>query len=188
MTLRSLSRSLVLLFILSLVVFLTCVVSAQESELYIKDDVASLSENKTVKGTAPKTLGLGALGKGVAGERHVPVSTVALFTFLMAAATGLGTIPFFFFNLEPAWQGICNGIACGVMLAASFDLIVEGQAHGGGGCVVVGILLGGLFIYVSQKVRFLSSFMANYFRIIYCRPNSHRIRLKSVEIAQFQDS
>ena len=113
-----------------------------------------VSNNSAIetKGTAPKILGLGALAKGVAQERHVPVSTVALFTFLMAAATGLGSIPFFFFKLEQEWQGICNGIACGVMLAASFDLIVEGQNHGGGGCVVAGILLGGIFIYVSQKV------------------------------------
>lgn len=83
---------------------------------------------------------------------HVPVSTVAILTFLMAAATGLGAVPFFFFSLAPAWQGICNGIACGVMLAASFDLVAEGQIHGGGECVVLGILLGGLFILVSQKV------------------------------------
>eukprot|EP00271_Cylindrocystis_brebissonii_P014434 TRINITY_DN35792_c0_g1_i1.p1 TRINITY_DN35792_c0_g1~~TRINITY_DN35792_c0_g1_i1.p1 ORF type:complete len:595 (+),score=67.66 TRINITY_DN35792_c0_g1_i1:304-2088(+) len=97
-------------------------------------------------------LGMGALTKGVAERSHVPASTVGILTLLMAVATGLGGIPFFFFSLDPAWQGICNGIACGVMLAASFDLIVEGQAHGGGECVVAGLLLGGLFILVSQKV------------------------------------
>lgn len=110
--------------------------------------------------------GLSGLGLGLAdsGEQtvhrpngsmlqfpRVPVSTVAILTFLMAIATGLGGIPFFFFKLESSWQSICNGMACGVMLAASFDLIQEGQEHGGGHCVVIGIVLGGLFIIVSQK-------------------------------------
>ncbi|KAK1564555.1 hypothetical protein Q3G72_005701 [Acer saccharum] len=29
-------------------------------------------------------------------------------------------------ELDPQWAGICNGMAAGVMLAASFDLIQEG--------------------------------------------------------------
>ncbi|GFP87763.1 putative zinc transporter at3g08650 [Phtheirospermum japonicum] len=71
---------------------------------------------------------------------RVSVSTVALFTMAMAAATGLGALPFFFLELDPQWAGICNGMAAGVMLAASFDLIQEGQAHGSGSWVVLGIL------------------------------------------------
>ncbi|KAF3535304.1 hypothetical protein F2Q69_00024220 [Brassica cretica] len=51
------------------------------------------------------------------------VSTVVLFTLAMAAATGLGAVPFFFVKLDPQWAGICNGMAAGVMLAASFDLV-----------------------------------------------------------------
>ncbi|KAE8712237.1 putative zinc transporter [Hibiscus syriacus] len=47
-------------------------------------------------------------------------------------ATGLGAVPFFFVELDPHWAGICNGMAAGVMLAASFDLIQEGQEHGAG--------------------------------------------------------
>ncbi|CAF1707803.1 hypothetical protein Bca4012_005813 [Brassica carinata] len=30
---------------------------------------------------------------------------------------------FFFVELDPQWAGICNGMAAGVMLAASFDLV-----------------------------------------------------------------
>ena len=84
--------------------------------------------------------------------QKVAVSTVALLTFFMAVATGLGAVPFFFMTLKPQWAGMCNGVASGVMLAASFDLIQEGQKHGGGSWVVTGLLFGGLFILVSQKL------------------------------------
>lgn len=91
------------------------------------------------------------------GERkgtynRVSVSTVALFTLAMAGATGLGAVPFFFVELDPQWAGICNGMAAGVMLAASFDLIQEGQEHGAGSWVVFGILAGGIFILLCKKV------------------------------------
>lgn len=76
----------------------------------------------------------------VAPAPKVPVSTVAWLTLAMAVATGLGAVPFFFVQLEPRWGGICNGVASGVMLAASFDLIQEGQKYGGGSWVVIGIL------------------------------------------------
>lgn len=82
---------------------------------------------------------------------RVSVSTVALFTLAMAAATGLGAIPFFFVELGPQWAGICNGMAAGVMLAASFDLIQEGQEHGASNWVVIGILSGGIFILLCKK-------------------------------------
>lgn len=88
----------------------------------------------------------------VARAPKVPVSTVAWLTLAMAVATGLGAVPFFFVQLEPRWGGICNGVASGVMLAASFDLIQEGQKFGGGSWVVVGILSGGLFILLSQQL------------------------------------
>ncbi|XP_012091009.1 putative zinc transporter At3g08650 isoform X2 [Jatropha curcas] len=69
----------------------------------------------------------------------------------MAAATGLGAVPFFFVELDPQWAGLCNGMAAGVMLAASFDLIQEGQDHGAGNWVVIGILSGGVFILLCKK-------------------------------------
>ncbi|XP_047329969.1 putative zinc transporter At3g08650 [Impatiens glandulifera] len=84
---------------------------------------------------------------------RVSVSMVALLTLAMAAATGLGAVPFFFIELDPQWAGICNGMAAGVMLAASFDLIQEGQEHGSGSCwVVIGILAGGIFIWLCKKI------------------------------------
>ncbi|CAI7797730.1 unnamed protein product [Closterium sp. NIES-53] len=85
----------------------------------------------------------------------VSVLTVSILTVLMAAATGLGSLPFFFMEMEEEWAGVCNGVACGVMMAASFDLVSEGRLHdsgSGGACVVIGIILGGLFIVLSQKV------------------------------------
>ncbi|OVA00024.1 Zinc/iron permease [Macleaya cordata] len=81
----------------------------------------------------------------------VSVSTVAWFTLAMAAATGLGAVPFFFVELDPQWGGICNGMAAGVMLAASFDLVQEGQTHGSGSWVVIGILAGSVFIWLCKK-------------------------------------
>lgn len=83
---------------------------------------------------------------------RVSVTTVALFTLAMAAATGLGALPFFFVELDAQWAGICNGMAAGVMLAASFDLIQEGRDHGSGNWVVMGILAGGIFILLCKKV------------------------------------
>ncbi|KAF9620122.1 hypothetical protein IFM89_010772 [Coptis chinensis] len=47
-------------------------------------------------------------------------------------------------NLQ--WNG-CSG----VMLAASFDLVQEGQDHGSGNWVVIGILAGGAFIWLCKK-------------------------------------
>ncbi|KAE8098984.1 hypothetical protein FH972_017003 [Carpinus fangiana] len=92
------------------------------------------------------------LGERKVGSGKVSVSTVALFTLAMAAATGLGAVPFFFVELDPQWAGLCNGMAAGVMLAASFDLIQEGQqGHDAGSWVVIGILAGGIFILVCKK-------------------------------------
>ncbi|KAG0586220.1 hypothetical protein KC19_2G073200 [Ceratodon purpureus] len=83
--------------------------------------------------------------------QKVAVSTVAWLTLAMAVATGLGAVPFFFVQLEPRWAGICNGLASGVMLAASFELIEEGQKYGEGSAVVLGIVAGGVFIFLSQR-------------------------------------
>ncbi|KAL2511650.1 putative zinc transporter [Abeliophyllum distichum] len=91
------------------------------------------------------------MGDWKGGNDRVSVSTVAFFTMAMAAATGLGAVPFFFVELDPQLAGICNGMAAGVMLAASFDLIQEGQGHGSGSWVVLGILAGGIFIWLCKK-------------------------------------
>ncbi|CDY66587.1 BnaCnng51530D [Brassica napus] len=92
------------------------------------------------------------MGEKRGSHSKVSVSTVVLFTLAMAAATGLGAVPFFFVELDPQWAGICNGMAAGVMLAASFDLVKEGQEHGSGNWVVTGILAGGLFIWLCKQM------------------------------------
>ncbi|GAB2236585.1 hypothetical protein Droror1_Dr00028335 [Drosera rotundifolia] len=66
----------------------------------------------------------------------------------MAAATGFGAVPFFC-GAGSSVAGLCNGMAAGVMLAASFDLIQEGD-HGHGNWVVFGILSGGIFIWLCE--------------------------------------
>tara|TARA_B100000519_G_scaffold200124_1_gene212668 strand:- start:106 stop:1944 length:1839 start_codon:yes stop_codon:yes gene_type:complete len=73
----------------------------------------------------------------------------------MAAMTGLGSIPFFLLpkgeKLAPLYAGLANAIACGVMLAASFDMVHEGQPHGPG-LVVFGLFCGATFIAFLQKI------------------------------------
>lgn len=102
------------------------------------------------------------LNEGKSGNSRVSVTTVALFTLAMAAASGFGAIPFFFVELDPQWEGLCNGMAAGVMIAASFDLIQEGQEYGHGSWVVFGILSGGIFISLCKKVRsFIPLIMIN---------------------------
>eukprot|EP00959_Pyramimonas_sp_CCMP1952_P284081 5937935-Pyramimonas_sp.AAC.1 len=51
---------------------------------------------------------------------------------------------------DTRFSGPANALACGVMLAASFDLIHEGQPHGSLE-VVVGVVLGALFIKTVQE-------------------------------------
>lgn len=64
----------------------------------------------------------------------------------MAAASGLGALPFFFVSsLSKLWTGLANAIACGFMLAASFDLLHEGEPYGPL-LVTLGIVLGAVFI------------------------------------------
>lgn len=109
------------------------------------------SESNVIDGTGTEAGFHGSNDRKVVSGR-VSVSTVAWFTLAMAAATGLGAVPFFFVELEPQWAGVCNGMAGGVMLAASFDLVQEGQVYGSGSWVVIGILSGGIFILLCKKV------------------------------------
>lgn len=113
----------------------------------------NMGRNVIIDGSGvEKTLHDIGMGDKRGSHNKVSVSTVALFTLAMAAATGLGAVPFFFVELDPQWAGICNGMAAGVMLAASFDLVKEGQEHGSGNWVVIGILAGALFIWLCKQV------------------------------------
>ena len=90
-------------------------------------------------------------------EHNTQTSAFSVFvlTFVMAAMTGLGSIPFFLLpkgeKLAPLYAGLANAIACGVMLAASFDMVHEGQPHGPG-LVVFGLFCGATFIAFLQKI------------------------------------
>ncbi|KAL5707777.1 hypothetical protein ACHQM5_018638 [Ranunculus cassubicifolius] len=70
----------------------------------------------------------------IGSNSKVSVSTVAWSTLAMAAATGLGALSFFFVELDP-----------------HFDLVQEGQDHGSGNWVVIGILSGGVFIWLCKQ-------------------------------------
>lgn len=52
-------------------------------------------------------------------------------------------------TLTPVLTGIANAIACGVMLAASFDLLHDAEPYGALP-VLAGMLLGAAFIRASQ--------------------------------------
>ena len=85
----------------------------------------------------------------------VTPTSVFVLTLLMASMTGLGSVPFFLLpkgeKLSPLYAGLANAIACGVMLAASFDMVHEGQPHGPG-LVVFGLFCGATFIAFLQKI------------------------------------
>ncbi|RCK77399.1 MAG: Metal transporter, ZIP family [Ignavibacteriae bacterium] len=79
-------------------------------------------------------------------------------SFLAGSATFLGAIPILFFKqISQKLQDIMMGFGAGVMLAAtSFSLIVPAIEAGGGGVfaaivVVVGMMLGAVFLYLSDK-------------------------------------
>lgn len=148
-----------ILFVLFLVVLSGYAVAEAETETLLRKRAAPVrTEVGVIDGSGAEdifrsdaTINVGESETKV-GSGRVSVSSVAFLTLLMAAATGLGAVPFFFVELDPQWAGICNGMAAGVMLAASFDLIQEGQEHGSGNWVVIGILTGGVFIWLCKKV------------------------------------
>lgn len=82
---------------------------------------------------------------------RVPTITVFWNTLWMALASGLGAVPFYFMTtMSKQLIGLSNAVACGVMLAASFDLLREGEPYGSM-LVIVGILLGMIFIKFSKE-------------------------------------
>lgn len=99
----------------------------------------------------PPARPLGELARGDAmAERKVNVSDVFWMTLVMAAACGVGALPFFFIsNVSSAWAGMANAIACGVMLAASFDLLHEAEGYASVP-LVLGLIGGCLFIKFMQ--------------------------------------
>lgn len=67
---------------------------------------------------------------------------VLVLTLFMAAASGLGAVPYFFVrSFSKEYSALATAVACGVMLAASFDLVHEGQPYGAN-LVILGVLFG----------------------------------------------
>lgn len=65
-------------------------------------------------------------------------------TIFMASASGLGALPYFFVHsFSKEYSALASAVACGVMLAASFDLVHEGQPYGAN-LVILGVLSGEL--------------------------------------------
>ncbi|KAF2587684.1 hypothetical protein F2Q70_00037602 [Brassica cretica] len=153
-------KKLLLLLFLFIAIFIGNTDGDPQEEIEISHKARASPDGNTGRNVidgsgVEKTLHDIGMGDQKRGSSHskVSVSTVVLFTLAMAAATGLGAVPFFFVELDPQWAGICNGMAAGVMLAASFDLVKEGQEHGSGNWVVTGILAGGLFIWLCKQDR-----------------------------------
>ncbi len=83
---------------------------------------------------------------------EISVWTVFLAALVTALATGLGAIPFFFVKqISRWWLSVSNAVAAGLMLGASHSLIAEGAGHSAFR-VIVGILIGGVFIATSHRL------------------------------------
>jgi len=109
--------------------------------------LADAAQGRRKDVTQPQT---GAAGGYPAAITNVPAATVFWNTLVMAVASGLGAVPFYFVKkMSKQLVGLSNATACGVMLAASFDLLHEGEPYGPM-LVVLGIMLGILFIKYSQ--------------------------------------
>jgi len=79
-----------------------------------------------------------------------PVVNVFLYALLTAVATGLGAVPFFFIkDISPAFLGRSNAVAAGLMLAASFSLMMEGYELGE--WMTLGGMLAGLLLVVGAQ-------------------------------------
>lgn len=81
-----------------------------------------------------------------------PVTQVFLYALFTAIATGFGAIPFAFIRtMSPRTMAFANAVAAGLMLGASFGLLVEGSHHSGFG-TFIGTNLGILFILLTQRL------------------------------------
>ena len=77
--------------------------------------------------------------------------TVLWLTLFMALATGLGSVPFYFTSrLDKRSEGVCQSMAVGVMIAASYSLIQESEGLNNV-WLVLGIAFGMVFIQKGHK-------------------------------------
>lgn len=97
------------------------------------------------------SLSSGVDGQGNRSRHQSNFIDVSLLTIGMALSAGFGAVPFFFVKqLSPTMNGLATAVACGVMFAASFDLIHEGQPYGPI-MVILGIGIGAVFIQLMQR-------------------------------------
>ncbi len=81
----------------------------------------------------------------------LPITKVFLYALLTAVATGLGALPFFFIkDISPSLLGKSNAAASGLMLAASFSLIMEGY-HFNQWMTVGGMLAGVILVVLANR-------------------------------------
>jgi zinc transporter ZupT len=83
--------------------------------------------------------------------QEISVGLVFAAALITAIATGLGALPFLFVrDMTRTWLGISNAAAAGLMLAASFSLIVEGNAISPTR-TIIGLLLGVVLIALCHR-------------------------------------
>jgi zinc transporter ZupT len=81
-----------------------------------------------------------------------PLATVFLYALITALATGLGALPFLLVRrISPAVVAYANALAAGLMLGASFGLVVEGTEHSKF-ATVAGGMLGVAFVLVAERL------------------------------------
>ncbi|WP_254839163.1 ZIP family metal transporter [Natronomonas marina] len=85
---------------------------------------------------------------------HANLAVVFLAGLATALATGLGALPFFFFEeIGDRWNVVLWGFASGIMLSASvFGLLVEGLAEGTPLELLVGVASGVVLVVVAHDV------------------------------------
>jgi zinc transporter ZupT len=80
------------------------------------------------------------------------IPTVFLYALITALATGLGALPFLLVRrLSPSVVAHANALAAGLMLGASFGLVVEGTQHSQAATVAGGVL-GVAFVLAAERL------------------------------------
>ncbi len=83
-------------------------------------------------------------------QLETSAGTVFLYAMITAIATGLGALPFFLVRTPTRqWLGLSNGMAAGLMIAASLMLIIEGWVYSPL-LTLLGGALGLVFIRISH--------------------------------------
>lgn len=92
-----------------------------------------------------------ALGVKPPSSSKMSLPLMLAMTLIMSMLSGVGAAPYLFTGkLNPYWSGIANAVGCGVMLAASFDLLEEAKPFSPK-LVMGGIALGIIAMKLSQE-------------------------------------